>query len=493
MSKATEKLVQSVQRLIGDAKVNGRKFSLVLTLQALVYATFGTENSLIPSMAVKTFKVAGSDKTLVTIALYGVCKAIANASVTPLNALWGRHNTHRLGWFILGFNPFMIIYAPNWGTIIGAYVLLGFSQGLQSCTDNQYVQQLIPNSQGFASGIYETTSYISLAIMGVVAAKISTDQGAPRPGPQLLALGLIILGTLLSSYIPRHDPAAEASQDKVVRGDPAKKKKFLQIFLETTFTRRVPALSCLAGVMIQVAVGLAWTLMPLYWTSLKLTDTVVIASITATFNAIRGVVQLFSGFASDVLGGRLVVSFGFALTGLSFVLSAGIPNDNPTMDQPSQISLWVGCSALLGLGVGLVYPIMAAEIGKVTVSEERDVALTIFRFWRELGYAVGAAISVPILGQQSIATCVIIIGILMWITSVIIFFLYGEELFFKRWCCKDGKSLESHEPTSYREEAPIKDQVELSQPEAVAVAVVAASQPEAVAVAVVEQPTQPAD
>jgi len=198
------------------------------------------------------------------------------------------------------------------------------------------------------------------------------------------------------------------------------------------------ALSCFAGVMIQVAVGLAWTLMPLYWTSLNLTDAVVIASITATFNAIRGVVQLFSGFASDVIGGRLVVSFGFAVAGLSFVLSAGIPNANPTMAQSSQISLWVGCSALLGLGVGSVYPIMAAEIGKVTASEERDVALTIFRFWREMGYAVGAAISVPILGQESIATCVIIIGLLMWAASVILFFFlwprtFLQEMVLQRW------------------------------------------------------------
>jgi len=260
--------------------------------------------------------------------------------------------------------------------------------------------------------------------------------------------------------------------------------------------------------MIQVAVGLAWTLMPLYWASLKLTDPVVIASITATFNAIRGVVQLFSGFASDVVGGRLVVSFGFALAGLSFVLSAAIPNANPSMLQLDQISLWVGCSALLGLGVGLVYPIMAAEIGKVTVSEERDVALTIFRFWRELGYAIGAAISVPILGQQSIATCVIIIGVLMWASSVIIFFLYGEQLFFQRWCCKNGKCLDStreHEASSkdqgtelsepLKHEAPSKD-----QDADVAVAVVVGDQTVAVvagdqtvAVVAVDQPTQPAD
>jgi len=165
---------------------------------------------------------------------------------------------------------------------------------------------------------------------------------------------------------------------------------------------------------------------------LGLKDKIVLASITSTFNAIRGVIQLFSGFASDFLGGRLVVSLGFTLAGLAFVLSAAIPNANPQMTQSHLISLWVGCAAILGIGVGSVYPILAAEIGKVYRGQDRDIAITVFRWWRELGYAVGGAISIPILGQTSIATCVIIIGLLLWVTAVIMFLFYGQELFWTK-------------------------------------------------------------
>lgn len=320
----------------------------------------------------------------------------------------------------------MIWFATNWETIIAAYAFLGFSQGFCSCTDNQFVQQLIPNSQGFASGIYETLSYISLAVFGVIAAQIVTDTGSNRPGPQQLALGLVLLALIVTLIMPKQDDAKEAAQDKThVKG--SVKKSFFRIFAETTLLRRVPAVSCLAGVMIQVAVGLAWTLLPLYFKSLGLKDKIVLASITTTFNAIRGVVQLFSGTLSDFLGARIVCFTGFCLCGLSFVLSAAIPNDNPQMAQSSLISLWVGCAAILGLGVGGVYPVMAAQVGKSVSSQDRDVAISTFRFWRELGYALGGGISVTILTEQSVATCVIIIGALMFATALVILIFYGPE------------------------------------------------------------------
>jgi len=84
--------------------------------------------------------------------------------------------------------------------------------------------------------------------------------------------------------------------------------------------------------------------------------------------------------------------------------------------------------------VGSVYPVMSAEIGKVLASEERDIAITVFRFWREMGYAVGGAISVPILGRTSISTCVIIIGFLLISTAILLFLTYSQDLFYLKFC-----------------------------------------------------------
>jgi MFS family permease len=412
--------------LVGDVKVNGRGFAVILLLQVLTYAVFGTENSLVPLMASDNFHVPGASKTLVVLVMYGIFKAVAGLIVPIMNGYIGRHNVHRLGWLFFIPNPFMIWFAQDWETIIAAYAFLGFSQGLCSCTDNQFVQQLIPNSQGFASGIYETLSYISLAVFGVIAAQIVHDTGSNRPGPQQLALGLTLLALLVTIVMPKQDDAKEAAQDKThVAG--TEKRSFFRVFVETSLLRRVPAMSCLAGVMIQVAVGLAWTLLPLYFKSLGLKDKVVLASIATTFNAIRGVIQLFSGTLSDFMGARLVTTFGFSLCGISFILSAAIPNNHPDMGMPNMISLWVACAALLGIGVGTVYPVIPAQVGKSVSQQDRDVAISTFRFWRELGYALGGGISVTILTEQSVATCVIIIGALLLATALVLVIFYGPE------------------------------------------------------------------
>ena len=136
---------------------------------------------------------------------------------------------------------------------------------------------------------------------------------------------------------------------------------------------------------------------------------------------------MFSGTMSDFFGARSVATFGFFLAGLSFVLSAAIPNTNPQMSKSNLTSLWLGCSALLGLGVGGVYPIMSAQVGKSVHAQDRDLAISTFRFWRELGYALGGGISVTILTAQSVATCVIIIGVLLLVTALILAAFYGPE------------------------------------------------------------------
>jgi MFS family permease len=327
-----EHVPTKLDRLVGDLQVNGSDFAIILFLQFLTYGVFGTENSLVPLMASDNFHVPGASKTLVVLVMYGIFKAVAGLIVAPLNGVIGRHNVHRVGWLLFIPNPFMIWYAENWDTIIAAYAFLGFSQGFCSCTDNQFVQQLIPNSQGFAVGVYETTSYISLAIFGVIAAGIATNTGSNRPGPQQLALGMTLLALLVTTRMPKQDNAKEAKQDKAYDKNVVK-KSFFRIFAETTILHRVPAVSCFAGVMIQVAVGLAWTLLPLYFKSLGLKDKVVLASIASTFNAIRGVFQLFSGTLSDFLGARIVVASGFLLCGLSFILSAAIPAANPAVSN----------------------------------------------------------------------------------------------------------------------------------------------------------------
>ena len=53
-------------------------------------------------------------------------------------------------------------------------------------------------------------------------------------------------------------------------------------------------------------------------------------------------------------------------------------------------SWWLAASALLGLGTAMVYPTLIAAVSDASHPSWRARSLSVYRFWRDLGYAVGA-------------------------------------------------------------------------------------------------------
>jgi MFS family permease len=54
---------------------------------------------------------------------------------------------------------------------------------------------------------------------------------------------------------------------------------------------------------------------------------------------------------------------------------------------------WLPASALLGVGTAMVYPSLIAAVSDAAHPRMRARALSLYRFWRDLGYAVGALTS----------------------------------------------------------------------------------------------------
>lgn len=48
------------------------------------------------------------------------------------------------------------------------------------------------------------------------------------------------------------------------------------------------------------------------------------------------------------------------------------------------------CAAITGFGMALVYPTLGAAVSDIASPLWRGSALGVYRFWRDLGYAVGA-------------------------------------------------------------------------------------------------------
>jgi MFS family permease len=51
---------------------------------------------------------------------------------------------------------------------------------------------------------------------------------------------------------------------------------------------------------------------------------------------------------------------------------------------------WLVASVLLGLGTAMVYPTLIAAVSDASHPSWRARSLSVYRFWRDLGYAIGA-------------------------------------------------------------------------------------------------------
>ena len=55
-----------------------------------------------------------------------------------------------------------------------------------------------------------------------------------------------------------------------------------------------------------------------------------------------------------------------------------------------EFALWLVTSLLLGLGTAMVYPSLIAAVSDAAHPSWRARSLSVYRFWRDLGYAIGA-------------------------------------------------------------------------------------------------------
>jgi MFS family permease len=91
---------------------------------------------------------------------------------------------------------------------------------------------------------------------------------------------------------------------------------------------------------------------------------------------------------------------------------------SPNID--GKFALWVAAAVLLGLGTALVYPTLIAAIGDVVNPRWRASAVGVYRFWRDLGYAIGALVAGVVSDLFGIAAAIGVISLLTASSGVIV-------------------------------------------------------------------------
>ena len=86
----------------------------------------------------------------------------------------------------------------------------------------------------------------------------------------------------------------------------------------------------------------------------------------------------------------------------------------------SHFEWWLAGSLLLGIGTAMVYPGLIAAVSDASHPSWRARSLSVYRFWRDLGYAIGALSAGIIADLFGMAWAIGTIGVLTFLSGVIV-------------------------------------------------------------------------
>ena len=357
---------------------NAAQFSLLVLVNAFVGAMVGMERSILPPMAEAEFGLRARAAVLSFIVVFGVSKAGTNYLAGRLSDRFSRKQVLVAGWLAAVPVPFMLLWAPSWSWVLAANALLGLSQGLSwSMTVIMKIDLVGSARRGLAMGLNEFAGYVAVAGAALATGFIAARYGF-RPQPFYLGIAFAAAGLLLSALAVR-DTKAHAALESSLRKDDDKVR---DVFWRTTLRDRNLSSISQAGLVNNLNDGMAWGLFPLFFAAAQM-SLGRIGVLTAIYPAVWGVLQLATGSLSDSLGRKWLIVSGM------WIQAVGIG----AVIVSSSFAGFAAGAALLGLGTAMVYPTLLAAIGDVAHPSWRASSVGVYRFWRDLGYAVGALLA----------------------------------------------------------------------------------------------------
>ncbi len=390
-------------------KQNWKQFTLLVIVNAFVGGMIGLERTIIPQIAEADFGMAAKTAILSFIVVFGVTKAITNYYTGTLANRFGRKHLLVTGWLFALPVPLLLIYAPTWNWIIAANIFLGINQGLTwSSTVVMKIDLVGEKNRGFAMGLNEFAGYISLAAIAFFTGWIANKYGL-RPYPFYVGVGIAVFGLLMSWLFvkdTRHHVQLEATSSNI--------PKLKNLFWETTWLHKNLGSITQAGLVNNLNDGMVWGLLPLLLVSkgFDLNDTGIIV---ATYPAVWGLGQLYSGKLADKYCKKTLLFIGMLTQGVSLLL----------MIWANSFLWFIILSSLLGVGTAIVYPTFLAAISDYTHPDQRPKSIGIFRLWRDLGYAIGAILTGLIADRFGLTAPIAAIGLLTILSSVVVRYRMG--------------------------------------------------------------------
>jgi len=379
---------------IQGLKANWQQFALLVLVNAFVGAMIGLERAVLPGLGKNVFGLNANTAILSFIMAFGITKAISNYSVAKLSIRFNRKQILIAGWLAALPVPFLLMYADSWAWIIAANILLGINQGLAwSTTVIMKVDIVGQKNRGLAMGINEFAGYLSVGLASYLASSIASDYGYAYypfiPGLFFAFAGFLISILLIKDTL--HFVHAESTTSKIAL--------LKNVWTETTWKHKNIGTVSLNGLVNNMNDAVVWGLLPVLLLSrnFKIHEIGLIAGV---YPAVWGLLQLFTGKMGDVYCKKQIITAGMLLQAVAIVLLA----------LSFQFWLSIAASVLLGLGTALVYPNFLTVVAESIHPSQRAESLSIFRFWRDSGYVIGALLAGILADWVGMATAILIIG-----------------------------------------------------------------------------------
>lgn len=385
-------------------KANWKQFTLLILVNAFVGGMVGLERSILPELAVQTFNLAAQSAILSFIVVFGLTKAFSNYFAGALAQAVGRKKLLVIGWLFGIPVPFLLMFAPSWGWVIAANVLLGINQGLAwSSTVVMKIDLAGEKQRGLAMGLNEFAGYLAVGSIAFFSGFIAHHY-ALRPYPFYLGIAMAFIGMTLSLLFVKdtHTQVALAAKESHLT-------RLQNPFWETTWKHRVLGTVTQAGLINNLNDGMLWGIFPVILSAKGFTLT-QIASIVAVYPIVWGISQLGTGILADKFPQKQLLFWGMFGQGLAILGLLFATN----------FIEFIGISILLGLGTAMVYPTFLACIADHTHPLDRVKSFGVFRLWRDGGYAIGALLTGILADWFNIQAAISFIGGLTLMSALVI-------------------------------------------------------------------------
>ncbi|NXY96568.1 MFS transporter [Streptomyces sp. BR123] len=366
-------------------RVNRVQFTLLVIVNVCVGGLVGLERTTVPLIGTEVFGLTSDLAVFSFIIAFGLTKAMTNLAAGALTARFRRKQLLVVGWLIGIPVPFALAWAPSWGWIVAANVLLGVNQGLTwSMTVNMKIDLVGPARRGLATGLNEAAGYTAVGATAFLTGYLATVHGL-RPVPELLGVAFVAAGLALSLVV--RDTAAHVALELARHTErvPSGEETGLRaVFARTSWRDRSLRGASQAGLVNNLGDGLTWGVFPLLFTEQGL-GLAAVGLIKGLYPMLWGLGQIPTGHLCDRVGRKPLIVYGMLFQAAGFALALVL------LSRP--LLAGILSAVLLGLGTAMAYPALIASVSDHAHPAWRAGALGTYRFWRDMGYAAGALVA----------------------------------------------------------------------------------------------------